>query len=395
MYKSTVMGISLFLLLKLMPGFDSTEKNSPVKYHENGTAEFAGLLGISVQPVDQTDCKGNKVTFSVVTNGGVGTIHYQWQRKRPGDAGFASFGAVDSTKLPVYNIGVGNEAPDGTIYQVVVTDQASVVMSGPASLKVNQITGIAPIGVATYTKNQGDDLWFKVLTTGNSPLAYQWIKKQGPNNWTDLTDNSIIAGSRAEQLNFNKISVADSGIYKVRVIFPTINGSQCTETSSITRTVHIIPDTEPPVFINLGNKDTTLCPEVLEQAVWVDSLSDIMPVRTRFYKLNKSNSAFDLSNIHFSDNVTPTAELVLHWGIYSALFPFAPITDETGTPLDDRIGQISQHPENINFETPESGSQTCQIIFWLEDGAGNLTPASERYKLTVMIPPRPEILSNF
>lgn len=389
------MSTSLFLLLNIVSGINVPGKNDLIALRDNETTNLAGTLIITVQPVDQTDCKGNKVTFTVTAVGGTGTIHYQWLRKRPADAGFASFGARDSVKLPVYNIGVGTEAPDGTLYQVVVTDLNNLLTSSPATLKVNQITGISPVGVATYTKNQGEDLWLKVLTSGNLPSSYQWIKKLGPYNWVDLADNSIISGSLQEQINFSKISVADSGIYKIRVTYPTINGNQCTETSSITRTVHVIPDTEPPTFIDLNNQNRTLCLQDLAMAEWADSLSDIIPARTNFYPLQQNSTAFDLSPLQFSDNISRPAELILHWGIYSATAPFAPIADETGTLLDNRTGQISLHPSNILLEASVAGSQTCQIIFWLEDLAGNLTPSANRHMITITVPPRPEIICSF
>ena len=301
------MSISLILLLRIAFGIDTPGKNFQIICRGIGLSTFDNPLTITVHPVNQVDCKGNKTTFSVVTEGGTGEIRYQWKRKRSTDTAFSSFGAKDSTKLPVYNIGVGNEAPDGTLYQVTVSDQNTVVTSGIASLTVNQITGIAPVGVATYTVNQGDNLWFKVLTAGNVPNAYQWIKKYGTNDWRDLADNSTLSGSRREQLNFTKISVADSGIYKLRVIFPTVNRNQCIETSTITRRVFVIPvvDNEPPIFLNLTNEYKTLCPEDLRQADWSESLDDILPARIRYYHLNKHSTQFDLPTTRFSDNVTP------------------------------------------------------------------------------------------
>lgn len=391
------MSIFFITLLRIAFGIDSPGKNSQAIYRGIGLSTLANPLNIAVQPANQADCKGNKITFSVATEGGVGVIHYQWKRKRPADTAFSSFGAKDSTKLPVYNIGAGNEAPDGTLYQVTVTDQDTVVTSVIASLTVNEITGIAPVGVATYTVNQGENLWFKVLTSGNIPNAYQWIKKYGPNDWRDLADNSIVSGSQREQLNFTKISVADSGIYKLRVTFPTMNGNQCIETSTITRKVFVIPvvDNEPPIFLNLTNEYKTLCPEDLVQADWSESLDDILPARIKYYRLHRYSTLFDLPTIQFSDNVTPSTDLILHWGIYSITSPFNPIRDEAGTLLDDRVGQISLHPENIDFEHLVSGDQTYQIVFWLEDGAGNLTPVDNRHKIDVTIPLRPEIISDF
>ncbi len=397
MHKITIMSTCLFLLVKTASGVGSSDKNIPFNLAQTHLPGLVNPLKIVVQPVDQTDCKGNKVTFSVAAEGGAGTIHYQWERKRASDASFTTFGARDSTKLPVYNIGIGNEAPDGTLYRVTVTDETSLVISVSAILKVNQINGIAPVGVANYTVNEGTDLRFTVLTTGNSPSSFQWIKKFGNNDWRDLTDNPTVSGSRSVQLSFTKITLADSGIYKVRVTFPTMNSNQCTETSAISRTIHVIPapDTDPPTFVNLSNGNRTFCPENLEQAMWNESQADILPDRIRFYRLHKNSTLLDLPLSCFTDNVTPAAELVLHWGIYSNSAPFDPVTDNAGNLLDNRTGQISMHPDDIDLEGLETGSRTYLAIFWLEDKAGNLTPPELRHKIVVTVSLRPEIISDF
>ena len=362
----------------------------------NPRQDTPGTLTISVQPADQTDCKGNKVTYSVVAKGG-SILHYLWKRKRPTDAAFASFGAADSTKLAVYNIGTGTEAPDGTLYQVTVADQSGTVTSRQALLTVNQITGIAPVGIATFTVNEGENLSFTVLTSGNPPSSFQWIKKFGSNDWRDLTDNTTISGSKSAQLNFTKIALSDSGVYKVRVTFPTMNGDQCTETSSISRTIHVKPvvDVTPPYFINLNDSIVTCCPDDLEQATWNELLADILPERIKYYRLHKFSPQFDLSVTHFFDNVTPQADLVMHWGIFRVDAPFGAVTDRAGNVLSDTKGQISLHPEDIDLESYQSGSRSYQLIFWLEDRAGNLTPENLRHRITITIPLRPGIASQF
>lgn len=382
--------VLLFLLLKLISGaaffFGNTAKQI-----------CSGELTITVQPADQADCKGNKATFSVVAVEGIGPIHYLWKRKRPADPAFATFGARDSMKLPVYNIGTGSEAPDGTLYQVAVSDQNSIIVSETARLTVNTITGIAPVGVATYTLNQGDNLWFKVLTSGNNPTAYQWIKKLGSGTWRDLADNSIISGSQQSQLDFSKISLPDSGIYKLRVTFPTINGNQCIETSTITRKIIVLPviDIVPPFFPNLFTETKILCPQEIEQADWNDQLSGVYPERVTFYRIQKNSQQFDQSSVNFSDNITPSSDLILHWGIYSTGDLTIPIPDNAGTILENRIGQISIHPENIDLLQLQPEDPCCQIIYWLEDGAGNLTPDSLRLRIFIRISQPPDLIRNF
>ena len=192
---STLRSILLFLLLEIAHGQTFPAAMAESTLPVNPRQETPGTLTISVQPADQTDCKGNKVTYSVVAKGG-SILHYLWKRKRPTDPAFVAFGAADSTKLAVYNIGTGTEAPDGTLYQVTVADLSGTITSRQALLTVNQITGIAPVGIATFTVNEGDNLNFTVLTSGNPPNSYQWIKKFGSNDWRDLTDNTTISGSR-------------------------------------------------------------------------------------------------------------------------------------------------------------------------------------------------------
>jgi hypothetical protein len=244
---------------------------------------------------------------------------------------------------------------------------------------------------------QGENLIFKVLASGNSPIAYQWIKKFGSNDWRDVQDNLTVSGSQTEQLTFKAISVSDSGTYKIRVTFPTMNGNRCTETSAISKKVNVTPvqDNESPVFIDLINEDRILCQRDLEQVGWNDSLKDILTMAVNYYQLPEYSTIFNLPLHHFSDNMTPVDKLILHWGIYTNGNPESPISDEAGTILDNRIGQISLHPEKIDVLLQPTGSLPDQIIFWLEDMSGNLTPDSLRHKIKLIVAPRPEIISNF
>lgn len=397
MFKPIAIIIPLCCILESLTGIEASKKSSPFMYPVWLSVASPGPLRIIVQPTDQSDCKGNKVTYSVVTEGGNGPIHYQWKRKRVGDTGFTPFGARDSVKLPVYNIGIGVEAPDKTQYQVIVTDQDSTITSVTVTLLVNQITGISPTGVATYNLNQGDNVAFKVLSSGSNPLAFQWIKRYGLNDWRDLPDNSTVSGSNSAQFTLRKVALADSGTYKVRVTFPTINGNQCTETSSISRKINVSPviDSDPPTFQNLDSGLLNFCPEDLVQANWNDSISNILPSEKSVYRFHKGDTVFDLSVKNFADNITPQEDLILHWGIFESGNQLTAIRDTSGSTLTNMTGQISMHPQNIDFENSTGSNQVFQVIFWLEDAAGNLTPENSRHKIVVEILPRPVILNNF
>jgi hypothetical protein len=181
------------------------------------------------------------------------------------------------------------------------------------------------------------------------------------------------------------------------VTFPTISNNYCIETSAITRKINVLPvvDILPPLFVNLADEVRLLCPTNLEIANWDNILDNIVPEGKSFYYFAKNNTFFNLSTTTFSDNITPSADLLLHWGIYSTDHLGTPITDLSGTILDNRTGQISNHPENFELIQQTIENPSLQVTYWLEDVAGNLTPDSLRHRLYITIISRPEIIRNF
>ncbi|MCE1198177.1 MAG: hypothetical protein LWW85_04355 [Marinilabiliales bacterium] len=348
-------------------------------------------------PLDAADCKGNKVTFAVTVGGGTGPIHCVWKRKRPSDSGFSAFGAADSLKLPVYNIGVGTEAPDGTQYCAVVSDQLTTLLSASARLTVNQITAIAPTGTAVYSLNQGDNLSLTVNTGGHLPTGFQWIRKYSNYDWRDVTDHSSVSGSNGQSLFFTKIALADSGIYKVRVTFPTIDENHCVETSSITRTIHVQPiiDLRGPVFTDLNPETVPICPDAITEAIWNDFSGSVSPEGYRGFLLAEHSQLFDLSATHFSDDISPSGNLVLHWSIYRVGSANTPLLDSSGIPLINQTGQISNHDHAIQFPAPATGTLRYNLIFWLEDESGNLTPEAKRHTIELVLYAPPELVQAF
>ena len=72
-----------------------------------------------------------------------------------------------------------------------------------------------------------------------------------------------------------------------------------------------------------------------------------------------------------------------------------PLLDEAGTRLEDMVGPIALHNENIDIGYNPTGEASCRIIYWLEDEAGNLTPQPLRHQIHVMVSRRPEIVIDF
>jgi len=222
---------------------------------------------ITVQPVSQTDCKGNSVIFSADFSP-LGNVTYQWQSSTDGitwsdiSASWPNIsGASGSTgaspiTLNVSNIGVGGSNgvnTNGTQYRVKITDlNGCIIISNGAVLTVNQITGITPQNTQT-TLCEGGSFTFTVSTSGSTPISYQWLKNTVP--LSNGTVNGVtISGANTATLTVTNASPAESGAYKVDVLFNVIDGSgifkTCNERSTLTRNVTVNPKPTPIIYHN-------------------------------------------------------------------------------------------------------------------------------------------------
>ena len=200
-------------------------------------------LAIITDPVDQTDCMGSSVVFSVAISGGGAPITYTWQRDT--GSGFLPVSGDPDISYPsagsmqVLNIGsVSN--PNGAKYRVVVTDSGSgTATSAIALLTSNSVTGIIP---PDQTICEGQNVSFTASTAGSAPVAFQWKKYQSPGVWTDVVNGGSISGATTATLTFTAAVPSDAGEYDVRVEFPITqpndnggNPSTCFYTSNIKR----------------------------------------------------------------------------------------------------------------------------------------------------------------
>ena len=202
------------------------------------------LPEITTQPTNELDCEGHIVSFNVVATGS--GLSYTWQRKKP----FGSFADIPGETNVFYpspgtirlqNIG-NSDAPDGTQYLVVITNSDSCsITSDPATLSVNEITGITP-GVTKDTICQGSN--YSYLVSTSKPLnvvSYQWKKYDLPGLWLPVIDGGPISGATTNHLVFTGATPSESGQYKVTVVFHS-SGADCNVTSdSRNRTLTVNP----------------------------------------------------------------------------------------------------------------------------------------------------------
>jgi hypothetical protein len=200
---------------------------------------------ITVQPISQTDCYYNTVIFSVGFTS-TGSVNYQWESNS--GSGWVPYGIQGNTstspiKLSVANIGANGINLDGTLYHVIISDAYGTATSLPATLTVNDISGILPKATQT-TICTDENFSFTVSTSGSPPLSHQWLKDSNP--VSDGTVNGVtINGSDSPSLTVANALPSESGSYQVRIIFDVIDGvsvgKTCQTTSQLIRKVTVNP----------------------------------------------------------------------------------------------------------------------------------------------------------
>lgn len=188
---------------------------------------------ITIQPISQLECEGNSVRFKVVALGS--GLTYTWQCKRPTDASFSTItddtNTVDSQ---TDNIRIGNvgsaQYPNGTQFQVIVSNGTCNVTSSVATLTVNEITNVT-VGT-NVTQCFGTNYSYTVTTSyPANVVSYQWRKSVTSGVWNAISDGAIYSGTNSPTLNITGGTPAESGEYRVYITFKS-SGADCNVTSS-------------------------------------------------------------------------------------------------------------------------------------------------------------------
>lgn len=189
---------------------------------------------IITQPLSQLECEGNLVKFKVIAYGS--GLTYTWQRKRLVDVDFVTIvdepnNSEDSSTNEIRILSTGSaQYPDGTQFQVIVSDGSSSVISSAATLTVNEIKDLT--GGANITQCYGTNYTYTVTTSyPANVVSYRWKKSVASGVWDEITDGGIYSGTTTATLNITGGTPAESGRYRVYITF-TSSGSDCNVTST-------------------------------------------------------------------------------------------------------------------------------------------------------------------
>ncbi|MFC3335077.1 T9SS sorting signal type C domain-containing protein [Flavobacterium palustre] len=206
---------------------------------------------ITTQPVNQLDCEGASVKFKVIASGS--GLTYTWQRKRPTDSGFTTIlDGTDKTKNALTNeITVENvssaQYPDGTQFQVIVSNGNCSVTSSAVTLTVNEITNVSG---GTNVKQCFSTNYSYTVTTSYpaNVLSYQWKKSVASGVWDEISDGGAYSGAKTATLNITGGTPAESAEYRVYITFQA-SGADCNVASyTRTRKITFLPQLTTPVI---------------------------------------------------------------------------------------------------------------------------------------------------
>ncbi|MFE3847058.1 T9SS sorting signal type C domain-containing protein [Flavobacterium sp. LB3P45] len=199
---------------------------------------------ITTQPINQLDCEKRSVNFSVVA-AGTG-LTYSWKYKKLADASFTTITVgtsnvsnPETSTISIANIGSA-QFPNGTQFQVVVSNGTCDVSSSLATLSVNLITDIT--SGTTVTLCYGSNHFYTVtIMDPSNVVSYKWKKSVTSGVWNDVVDGTHYSGTSTATLNIINGTPNESAEYRVYITFRS-SGADCNVSSdSRTRALTFLP----------------------------------------------------------------------------------------------------------------------------------------------------------
>jgi hypothetical protein len=191
-------------------------------------SQMLAVFGISTQPVSQSNCDGNTVTFSVRTSGGT-NISYQWQMENQGV--FIDLPGQVARDLRIADAGV-SPFVDGAVFRCIVSSGEKKIISNTVELKVNYLRAVLP----EINLCEGEKLSFERYADSLSGIInkIEWQRRIG-SSYSTVFESSNLSDFFMPDSN-------SSGSYRVRVTFHNLGGGSCVRNSNVIRfNQHTLP----------------------------------------------------------------------------------------------------------------------------------------------------------
>ncbi|ATC63731.1 hypothetical protein CMV30_07065 [Nibricoccus aquaticus] len=350
-YSSASSGLSVASASITFNQFGYQFQNSTASDVTLQLSNFTGLMPppyfTTQPPSSMIVTTGESVTFAAVAAGSA--TSYQWQVSTNGGTSFANISSVSNASAATAALTLTNvQSADAGIYQLVATNAAGSTASAQITVTVSS-TPFAPV-IATQpvskTVTAGAAASFSVTASGTAPLTYQWRKS------TDAgATYADIGGANTASLAFASATIADNGLYVVRLT----NGQGTVTSDAATFTVNQSPlITAQPVSVTPapGASATlsvvaTASPSPTYQ--WKKNgvsitgatsasltLSTVSGADTGNYTVTVTNAAGSVTSTTASVNVLSASLAVSSLtplNAASAIFPDAPLTITFNQPI--------------------------------------------------------------
>jgi len=212
---------------------------------------------ISTQPFNELDCEGAFVSFNVVAIGS--ELSYTWQYKKTTDGSFLAMPTTNVTypsagKITIANVG-STQYPNGTQFQVVVSNGTCSVTSNTVVLSVNEIVAInSPAltpsqSVVDVKLCYGSNYSYTAVISNpsNGPVTYQWKSQIPSGSWNNVVDGPHFSGATTAVLKIINGTPAESGKYRVDVVYDRTGGNCSVSSFAKVRSLTFYPLLTNPV----------------------------------------------------------------------------------------------------------------------------------------------------
>ncbi len=234
-------------------------------------------IRILQHPQDQSLCKGNIATFTVVAQPTEDstTLLYQWRRgEEPLEEGGKYQGVTTST-LTIFNVDSDDAATNYNV-QITALPGGKIAYSKNAALEVALSPTItrAPRSARLCV---GETVLLEVQAQGSAPLQYQWYHNNLP-----------IADATQPRLYLENLDPADAGTY-----FCTV-ANTCGSTQSPPATLVV---NEPPIWLHFPTDTTVTENDTLRLQL---AVAGSPPLRYRWFKNGQPWKTLDTNLLLFA-----------------------------------------------------------------------------------------------
>ena len=225
------------------------------------TLEVPSPLMIT-NPLPDTACVNGSASFtSTLSNGGTGTLTYQWQESNDGGGSFNNItdgGIYSNTNTSTLNLTGVQAADDENQFRLIVIETTGSIIDKDTSTAAILIV-LSPPAISnpmpdTACVNGDASFTATGSQVESGSLTYQWQEStNGGTSFSDISDGGIFTNTSATTLNLTGVQSSDDEHQYRLIVLETTGTIVCKDTSTAATLVVL---TAPSISMNPSNDST-------------------------------------------------------------------------------------------------------------------------------------------